>query len=90
MTERQKLVKRFEKLAPVEWRKAVARLEPDARRELANELDTMAQWAVTLSRYAESVSELTHRDAVKHCMKARARVRKALGYAYPERGGFSF
>lgn len=76
-------------LAPVEYRETVARLLPEQRRRVSDELNSVIQKLTLLSVYVERANnahgpsdDKTHAMAVKSANRALAEVRAALGYSY--------
>ena len=86
----EQLATLFRGKPPKDWHSAVERLTTEQRDQLWRELDDIAQWAVKLSAYVENFSEHTHDNAVKIAMEREVAVRRAMGYAYPASGVFSF
>jgi hypothetical protein len=87
---------RFLNIAPVGWDEATQGLADVAAQALADELDALAVRATMLSAYVDSrgggsgLGRREHAEAVSAARKRRAAVRKALGFAYPYAGDFTF
>ena len=87
-------VKDFLESPPVSWRNIPKGHTPSELSEMARHLKDIAQRAAVLGEYLDhcsgSMGTPDHDDAVKASMRTRRKVRKALGYAYPASGEYSF
>jgi hypothetical protein len=81
-------------LPPIEWQAWLERQRKhrrfDVLQTIRGELEAMSQRAVLLAEYIDQSSYHDHDAAVKEANKKLVRVRKAMGYAYPSRGPFTF
>lgn len=83
-------LRRLVKLPPVEWERETGKLSNEKRRELETECNEISQRLILLGSYGFHSCESTHEQAVKLAMSQLVKVRRALGYAYPKAGVFSF
>jgi hypothetical protein len=73
--------------APVQWDTAVSALSPELRYEVGAELSALLERAARLKGYIEGrylYEEKPHSIGVSNSNALAAKVRKALGYAYPK------
>lgn len=91
-------MKRWLERPPAEWSQATC-YEMESKtdyQKLCRELDGLACNAAMLSAYLETrmgvvcTGQKPHEDAVKDANKRLVKIRRALGFSYPESGMFEF
>lgn len=80
---------------PVEWQGRCDSMTSQQKDAMIRELDSLIQRMAMLSayvgrRYGYGCGDQGHDSGVKEANKRLTAVRKALGYTYPGRGGFTF
>ena len=95
----EKLAMKWLKAAPVKWERGVnasfGSPEIYIKQEVIRDLNAISQRAAMLSEYIQSRigmagSPVRHEKAVARANKRLVAVRKALGYAFPKSGRFTF
>jgi hypothetical protein len=85
-------------MAPVNWSQAVEKWDEgdyNTWHDVPRLLDALVERATMLREYIQcrggnyNGSDTGHERAVKEANKTLVKVRRALGYAYPEKGAFS-
>ena len=87
MSKAQELLK-----APlIEWPERAEKLDIQVKQEVENELSAVIQRATLLEAYVArrwntGCGDQGHSSSAKHANNTLVKVRRALGYTYPERG----
>ena len=82
-------------LPPINFDAAVSSMSSEEKQELGRWLDSVCERAALLSGYldargAAGCGDNGHADGVQQAGCKLIRVRKALGFTYPNRGGVNF
>lgn len=79
--------KTFLEIAPVKWAEIIDEMTPNERQEIESGLDFMCSRAALAAHYVSCrANGAEHGAAVKLARKVAIKVRKALGFSYPEAG----
>lgn len=86
-TTNERALRRLLRAPLVKWPTMAAKLDGSTQMEIARALESDAERAVLLSEYLESLSYgAGHTAAQRLAARKVKRVRKALGYTYPDQG----
>lgn len=83
-------------MAPKDWNQAAEIMSPSFASDVERELDQIAVTAAMCAAYVskrrgtDGSGSHDHSDAVKTAMARRRKIRRSLGFTYPERGEFTF
>lgn len=98
MRQHERLLWRWLTTPPAKWSQALCykRWQAQSWHDLAGDLDFIVQRAAMLAEYIatrkgmDGTGTREHAEAMKAANKLLVKIRRALGYTYPERGTFNF
>lgn len=83
----QRRLSRLVRSALVRWPDAAARLDSGSQMEIARAAESDAERLILLGAYLSALANgAAHNTAQKRAARAVAKVRRAMGYAYPKQG----
>lgn len=85
--QNERTLRRLLRLPPVKWATAIAKLDSTAQVDISRAMEDDAQRCILLSGYLYSVAcGGSHESAQKLASRKLAKVRRAMGFTYPEQG----